>query len=84
MQNWIKRVKKCVLTFLKKNIAGAGPFKNCPHSPDCSQASVSLNGSFRLAKAKESLQLQNAECSRIRSENIELEEEFNQLEEINK
>ncbi|XP_015766222.1 PREDICTED: intracellular protein transport protein USO1-like [Acropora digitifera] len=38
----------------------------------------------KLAKAKESLQLQNAECSRIRSENIELEEEFNQLEEINK
>jgi len=38
----------------------------------------------KLAKAKECLQLQNAECSRIRSENIELEEEFNQLEEINK
>lgn len=38
----------------------------------------------KLAKAKASLQSQNSQCSKIRSENIELEEEFNQLEESHK
>lgn len=37
-----------------------------------------------LAKGKETLYRQNAECARIRSENVELEEEMGQLEESHK
>ncbi|KAM7441727.1 hypothetical protein ABFA07_009266 [Porites harrisoni] len=37
-----------------------------------------------LKRAKESLHRQNEECARIRSENMEMEEEMGQLEEIHK
>ena len=45
-------------------------------------ASPVLN--FRLKRAKESLHRQNEQCARIRSENMEMEEEMGQLEEIHK
>ena len=45
-------------------------------------ASPVLN--FRLKRAKESLHRQNEECARIRSENMEMEDEMGQLEEIHK
>lgn len=38
----------------------------------------------RLMRAKDALHRQNSECARVRSENMELEEEMNQLEESHK